>query len=350
MSDKTKVYVAGVGMVTPVGFDAPSTSAAVRARISAYQESVHINKDRNPMKMALVPEDALPPLHDELDKEGNLTARHRRMLRLAACALVEVIKQIPLKQPPPLFLAVPELIPGVECATQNTFMSLLQKQSGVELDLSLSRILAHGRAGGVQAIDLAFKYFESTGNTVALVGGVDTYQDQVLLAELDKQNRIQAEGVMDGFAPGEAAGFLVLISEDALKKLPGKPKAMLYPPGLATETGHRYSEEPYRGDGLATAFRLAIEQANGEKIQAIYASLNGESFSTKEHGVALIRNKSAFVDDAAVEHPADCFGDIGAAFGPVLVGLMSMQKSGTYLGYCASEQQPRSAVVLNAIG
>ena len=63
MSDKPKVYVAGVGMITPVGANAEMTAAAVKAGISTFQETNIYNKDFKPMKMALVPDEALPPLN-----------------------------------------------------------------------------------------------------------------------------------------------------------------------------------------------------------------------------------------------------------------------------------------------
>lgn len=59
--DKSKVYLAAVGMITSVGADAGMTFASVRAGINRFQESDHYNKDLNPMRMALIPNDALPP-------------------------------------------------------------------------------------------------------------------------------------------------------------------------------------------------------------------------------------------------------------------------------------------------
>ena len=341
---RPKVFIAGVGMITAVGANAETTTAAVNAGISAFRDSVHFNKNFNPMRMALIPEDALPPLNPDKVSIAGLTSRERRMLRLATPALEEVMQSVPLTVRPPLFLAVSESVPDCPSIIQPGFIDHLVAQTGIKIDRAASRMIATGRAGGLQAIDLAFKYFESTGKDVALVGGVDTYLDSFLLGVLDSQDRILAENIQDGFAPGEAAGFLMLVSERVVDKLPNKALAALYAPGLAEESGHRYSQEPYLGDGLSRAFQLAIENAGGQPIHTIYASLNGEQFSAKELGVASIRNKGALVDDFEVVHPADCFGDIGAAFAPVMIGMTGKSRLSNTLCYCASEQAYRGAV------
>jgi 3-oxoacyl-[acyl-carrier-protein] synthase-1 len=218
----------------------------------------------------------------------------------------------------------------------------------------MSRLIATGRAGGLQAVDLAFKYFASTNRDVALIGGVDTYCDDSVLGRLDAEDRVLAPGVTDGFVPGEAAGFLLLVSEWVVGRLPHKPLAMVYEPGIATEPGHRYSKEPYRGDGLADAFRLATENGPGQPIKTIYSSLNGEHFGAKEFGVAQVRNHTSLSEHAKHEHPADGFGDIGAAFGPILIGLAALDlqkgwRQGPALIYAASEQQTRAAIVVGAV-
>lgn len=345
----SKIYLAATGMLTPVGFDSVSTNAAVAAGISAYEDSRHHNKNFNPMRMALIPEDALPPLNPELTSLTGLTSRQRRILRIATPAIQEVIASVPLKEPPALFLALPEFIPGAAFSIHPKFLDAFEIQTNVKLDKTSSRIFATGRAGGIEAIDLVFKYFQATGKDVALVGGVDTYLDHLLLSVLDKDNRILAENISDGFAPGEAAGFLLLVSERVKDYLPHPPKAEIFMPGLANESGHRYSEEPYRGDGLASAFQLAIKNSDGKPIDAIYASLNGENFGAKELGVAFMRNKSAFVENVQTEHPADCFGDIGAAFGPVLIANASNSKQSNILCYCSSDKQSRAAIQLTRL-
>ena len=57
----------------------------------------------------------------------------------------------------------------------------------------------------------------------------------------------------------------------------------------------------------------AIAQAGVEAIGQVYSSMNGENYFAKEFGVMIIRNRDTIAVDFDVLHPADCFGDIGAA-------------------------------------
>jgi len=109
------------------------------------------------------------------------------------------------------------------------------------------------------------------------------------------------------------------------------------------------SDEPYRGDGLDQAFKLALHDYTGNAIRTIYSSMNGEQQWAKEYGVAYLRNKEKFHDPVKIEHPADCYGDLGSATAPVLMGLAaeSLLKQpglGTHLVYSSSDGAARAAV------
>jgi 3-oxoacyl-[acyl-carrier-protein] synthase-1 len=145
-----------------------------------------------------------------------------------------------------------------------------------------------------------------------------------LLSYLDSEDRILATNISNGFAPGEAASFLLLSKNYDKSFLP----VTLSAPGVSKEEGHYYADEvPYRGDGLAEAFRRSISNSRKEKIKRIYSSMNGENFFVKEFGVALIRNSKRIASEHSVEHPADCYGDLGAATGAVLTTLAAIELS-----------------------
>jgi 3-oxoacyl-[acyl-carrier-protein] synthase-1 len=118
------------------------------------------------------------------------------------------------------------------------------------------------------------------------------------------------------------------------------------------ETGHLYSEEPYRGEGLARTFQQLVEQDIVDApIGDVYSSMTGESHWAKEWGVAYMRTKAAFRDDVAVHHPADSFGETGAASGPLMVGLAALGIRGHYrrspvLAYGSSDRGARAAVIV----
>jgi 3-oxoacyl-[acyl-carrier-protein] synthase-1 len=340
-------------MITPVGVNAEMTAAAVRAGVSGYRETDLYSKKFDPLTIASVPDDALPPLSEKLKQEAGLTSRQRRLLRLITPALGEAIGSCAMKGPVPLFLAGPETLPERPTPLGSRFIESLVSQTGANIDPQYCRLFSAGRAAGFQAVDMAFRYFESTESTFALVGGADSFIDLHWLRTMDNAGRVKTDGAMDSFVAGEAAGFLLLATEKGVAASGQRNPVRVYPPGLASEPGHRYSKQPYRGDGLSSAFQLAVANGPGQPIKTVYASLNGENFGAKELSVASIRNRSAFRDDMTTEHPADCFGDIGAAFGPVMLGLavLGIQKGysqGPALVYCSSEQQPRAAICLSA--
>ncbi len=342
MTGKTKIYIAATGMITSVGVNTAMTTAAVRAGINAYQESAYYNKQRKLMKMALVPDDALPPLNENLSSK-TLTARQRRMLRLTLPPLVEVLQNHQDQKPIPLFLSVPESIPNSPAPNFSNFVQLITEQTGVKFDLDCSRVFATGRVGGLHAVEMAFRYFAASGKEYALVGGVDSCIDLAWLHALDQQDRIVAEELDDGFAPGEAAGFLLLATE---KVVNNEPLTALSPPGFGSETGHRYSEAPCKSEGATNAMAMAFEHNPNENIETVYSSHNGESFCSKELGVAITRNQKMLSESFTHEHPADCFGDIGAAFAPVLLGMVDhLPNTSASLIYCASDNEYRGVIV-----
>ncbi len=352
MSDSAKMYIAGVGMITPLGANVEMTTAAVRAGISAYQEIDYFDKNYNKIKMAMVPEAALENGLNEVLLKGDLSAKQARMLQLATCALYELIPTLSNISKVPLFLAGPEKMGVNDHNINKQLIENIAYQSGVNIDLDNSRIISTGRAGGLSAIQLAFRYFESIDQDYVLVGGIDTYYDKFVLDSLDKTDRLLCGTAMDGFVPGEAAGFLLLTRHPERASRYGDHTAFLYEPGNGIETGHLMSEQPYRGEGLDQAFKQTLQHYTGPEIATIYASMNGENHWAKECGVALLRNKAYFQDFITVEHYADCYGDLGAVTGIILAGIITEkikkgQSSAPSLIYCSSDRAQRAAVVMH---
>jgi len=336
------VEIIAMGVLTPVGANAKMTAASVVAGISAFQASRICNKQYNPMTMALVPDDALPALEKSLAAE-TLTGRQQRMLRLATPALQQVTENT--DQPLPLMLCGPEKLPGRRSVISDKFLRQLMVQSKVALDLENSYVFPDGRAAGLYALEAAMQMLEQGGHQRVLVGGVDSYMDLHLLTSLDNDDRVLAEGVMDGFVPGEGAGFLLLQTAGA------KSGIKIYPPGIVDEPGNRYSAEPYLGDGLAGAVTEALSCAGSEQVNTVFSSFNGEHFAAREWSVAALRSQQNLSAEASLIHPADCYGDLGAATVPVLMMLASIgMMQGYYprpaLLWASSEIQQRAAVYM----
>jgi 3-oxoacyl-[acyl-carrier-protein] synthase-1 len=212
-----------------------------------------------------------------------------------------------------------------------------------------------GRAAGLMAIEKAMRMIEEDPSLLVLAGGVDTYYDLYVLGTLDMENRINSELTMDGFTPGEGAGFLLLTSEENAAADGFDILGRINAATSGEESGHMYSEEPYRGEGLATAVTEALVglESNEMEIKTVFSSMNGENHFAKEWSVAYLRNQEKINTDFAMEHPADCFGDIGAASGPVMIGLALTGFAKDYikrpaLVYASSDRAPRAACVVSS--
>ena len=301
------------------------------------------------MITAQIPAEALPVLDDSLINEP-ISQQERRLIQLAIPAIHEVFKNLKKDTPIPLFLAGPE--PRIEAnrsGARRLIIKYIAEIAGINIDFPSSRYLASGRTGVIEAIELAYRYFAVSSSDFVLIGGVDSYLDAITLGSLDAEDRVKAENVADGFIPGEAAGFLLLsrtkISDHCLG---------LHQPALEKEEGSYYSDKPYRGDGLSKAISTGINHAQGKKVSRIYSSMNGEHYFAKEYGVSVIRNSSSIETEYKIFHPADSWGDIGAATGVGLIALSAAhlfktQDNLCHLIYTSSDGQNRAAVCVERI-
>jgi 3-oxoacyl-[acyl-carrier-protein] synthase-1 len=183
---------------------------------------------------------------------------------------------------------------------------------------------------------------------------VDTYRDLYVLGTLDVERRIKSAVHLDGFIPGEGAAFVLLANPGAAGHTGIVSLASISGVFESFEPGHLYSQEPYKGDGLAAAVEKLIASGAAEApVAEVYSSMNGESHWGKEWGVSFIRNKAAFLADHRIHHPADCLGDTGAACGPIMVGLAAHGIHNRYhrtpcLVYCSSDRGQRAVLAATA--
>jgi 3-oxoacyl-[acyl-carrier-protein] synthase I len=351
------VLVVSVGIVTAVGLTAAETAASARAGTMRFEASPFYDRKAVPFTLAQVPDDGLPDLADAVRAVPGLTAREGRMLRLASPALRECVAPLAGRSPRPalpLCLALPET-ETTRALDRAAFLLHLGAQVPGVVDPQRSDGSHAGRAGGLRALGQAAAAIQDGQAELVLAGGIDTYRDAYVLAALDAERRVKSMANMDGFIPGEGAAFLLLASPAAVAARGLVPLARLAPGAAGFEGGHLYSTEPYRGDGLAAAFaQLAGSGAIDAPIAEVYSSMNGESHWAKEWGVGFLRNRAAFRPDHGMHHPADSFGDTGAACGPILVGLAALGVKAGYrrapaLVYSSSDHGLRAATVVSAV-
>jgi 3-oxoacyl-[acyl-carrier-protein] synthase-1 len=272
------------------------------------------------------------------------------MLRLGAPALRSVLDRA--GEPPlRLYLGLPHLSLE-EAPWMRGFSIYLAKTAGIALDVPCCRVVPAGRAAALVALELALGALEQDPSRPVVVGGIDTYLDLKLLASLDAEGRLLGPKISDGFIPGEGASFVVLAHPSIATE--ESVAVSVEAVASAQDPGHRSASAPARGEGLASA----VEQLRGNlpdqglSVGSIFAGLNGESFDAKQWGVARTRHADFFSPDAVMSHPADCFGDAGAAMGALLLAIGARaigrgERRGPALIWAASDGETRSCALLS---
>lgn len=345
-ADIVSIALFSAACITPVGLSLPETAAATRARVAGLRASHWRDRRDNAFVLGRVPAAGLPALSPQLQHAG-VQAREARMLRMAHAALAEALALVPaVERPIPLLLGLPEH--HTQAALEPAaFLARLAIQSGAPLDRSRSVAAPLGRAAGLMAFNQAAALLDDDATPWVLVGGVDSLVDLYVLNTLDQQGRIRNERNSDGFTPGEGAAFLLLGKQGGGLA----PIARIAACGHGHEAGHLYSDVPYLGEGLAALFGQVLQPPPPAPIGTLYASFNGERYWARELGVARLRHAAAFSDAVQIEHPAECFGDLGAAHGPVLAALAAHALANGYrpgpaLVYASSDHGSRGAVLL----
>ena len=338
------IVLARAGCVTPIGLSLAQTAASFRAGITRFRESHWRDLNGNPLVLATLPDGCLEALSWEQENDETLGPLRKRVLQLARLGAFELEKP---HAKLPLFLG---LAAAQTAETENrAFLNHLAAVTGWPLDPAASRVIATGRASGLEALHQGCSLIRSGGADFVLVGGLDSFKDRPTLTRLDRDERLQCEGRLDGFIPGEGAGFLLLAEEAAARRLGYQPLAAVLASATGFEEGHWFNREPYLGNGLSTTFQSLFEDLprNQPPVARVFSSFNGESYWAREWAIAYIRHKDRFQDTHHMEHPADCYGDLGAAGGPVLIALAAQAPAPTAdLVYASSDGGHRAAVLL----
>jgi len=345
-----KLYIAGMGMITPVGGNVTMTAAAINAGISAYGLSDYDTNSDEPITMAKVPNSVFEQMECDIIQTDIFNNRYERMIRMTIIALRECLLKHKTEDAIPFLLAMPEGNLGEEEYTP--IIPSLANNFTPWINAAISRRFCTGRAAGMETVDFAFNYLMDQPQDYTLVAGVDSFEDDAVLAKYS--GRLLSPGTTDAFAPGEGASALLLTRHIELAERRNGYVIALHQPGMADEPGHLFSETPYRGEGLDSAFKKALANQPEHSIHSIYSCMNGENHWAKEYGVAYLRNRNVFHDPVHIEHPADCYGDLGAASATSLIilaaeHLFKNKNATNHLVYSSADKAARGALVLEKI-
>jgi 3-oxoacyl-[acyl-carrier-protein] synthase-1 len=212
-----------------------------------------------------------------------------------------------------------------------------------------ARVFVSGSLGAVEGLLWAEHLLASQVVPYAMVLGVDTYLHAPTLAALYDKRRILTAKNGDGFLPGEAAAAVLL---GPRTNEPGAFQCL----GLAwgREPALQESDIPLRGDGLAQAYRGALQAAGlgFESIDYRLTDIAGDQYAFKDAALALLRTMRVKKEEMDLWHPADCIGRVGAATAPLLLGVAHAAARRRYapgpgvLCHVAEDNGLRAALVL----
>ena len=220
------------GMVTAVGFNAPSSLAAMRAGISGIREANLWDWESGQYLSA--GKVALPQWWEGRGKLADLVAPAiQECLTAAKPNLPEEI---------PIFLGV---APKDRPCRLEGLDDLLED---VEHKLNIphhpaSKVIPMGQVSCVAGIKEVATCLESSQSVCCIIAGVDSFLQQDVVEHYMDQRRIMTEDNSNGFFPGEA-GAAILVTRAADERSSG---LKITGAGVAKEPSTIQSEDPLRG-------------------------------------------------------------------------------------------------------
>jgi 3-oxoacyl-[acyl-carrier-protein] synthase-1 len=336
------VDVVAVGARTPVGLTAASAAAAVRAGISRIAEHPYmLDKDGEPYLVAM---DRTLDAHD----------RNERLFALGSSAAEQALAPVQLTKDVRLLLcvALPELGASFDDTRARRIAARLLRSVEERCQASIEPI-PQGNAAGIYALSRAVEAIRSQSADLALVLGVDSHLDPDFLEQLDGAGRLMSPGNRWGYPPGEGACALLLASAAAAGSLGLPTLARIRGLGIAREANKIGTDDVCIGAGLTEALGKALASLDPpeDRLSAIYCDINGERYRTSEYIYAALRLSERLPDPTMYSAPVDCWGDVGAATGPLLTSLAIASAMRGYargpnaLVWASSESGLRGAVL-----
>jgi len=340
-------FVAGLGASTSVGRAAWPTAAAVRAGISGLvQHPFMLDATGEPMRAAIAP---------WLDIELGGVDRFIALLSPAIDQALEPLEPVASNGlRVALSLGLPAPRPGLPADLQPELL----KRIGSEGRFGFAAVAAfpNGHAAGLTALMAAAKKLSDGAFDACVVAGVDSYMEPETLEWLEECEQLHGVGPLNnpwGFVPGEGCGAVLLIRSQLADRLGMATLARILGAGSAFEPKRIKTEAVCIGEGLTEAFRVALRAIpDGARVTDVYCDMNGERYRADEFGFACLRTRESFEFASDFIAPADCWGDVGAASGPLsamlaaVAGVKGYAKGPYSFVWASSEAGDRAAVLI----
>lgn len=340
------IYIVGAGAQTPIGRSVLSAAAAVRCGISAGAEHSHmLDRHGEPMVVACAP---------WLDES---TALEDRVATLAVDAAREAIHPIASRfDSLRRHLHVHIALSAENLADPRQRLRVLDRfaiATGLAAETARSApidCVVDGHAGGLLALERAARQLARGDAELCLVGAADSWIGVDRLEDLDYSGRLHSVNERWGFTPGEGAGFCLVTTGAVARRLALTPLAELLGVASGHETNVLGSETVCTGDGLTAAFRSVLDRQ--PRVGHSYNDLNGETYRAEEYGFTICRTADSFESADRFTAPADCWGDMGAASGmlmvtmPIAAWARGYDEGAVQLAWSSSATSPLRAAAL----
>ncbi len=251
----------------------------------------------------------------------------------------------------PLFLGLPPQRPGRPADLERHFADLFRRDIGA----ASVECISTGHAAGSMALEAASRKVLANPASFCLAGGFDSYLEPETLEWLEGNDQLHGGDNAYGFVPGEAAGFCLLCSEQVAERFGLRVLARMRTAATASEKNLIKTESVCLGKGLTEAFQKVLAELPSatDQIDHSICDMNGEPYRADEYGFAVSRLAKRFVNASDFVAPADCWGDVGAASGPLFVSLLVAAGQRGYarathnLVWTSSESGERCAAILH---
>jgi 3-oxoacyl-[acyl-carrier-protein] synthase I len=297
---------------------APATGAAVRAGVAGFAQHPFVcDTAGKPMIVAAS------------QYLSQIISGFERLVELAVPAALEAVGPLLAasrgRPSLPVFVGLPPVRPG-RAKNLATLVDERLRQA-ISASCAFTRVerIETGHAAGTMAVQAAWQLVGSGGAEFALAGGVDSYTDPETLEWLEANEQVHSSGEENnpyGFIPGEGAGFVLLASADAAQRRGLSTAVELLTAASARESKLIKTATVCVGDGLTALFGALAGAPPVVKADHFFCDLNGEPYRADEFGFATIRAGALFRDPSAFTAPADSWGDVGAASGPLFLVLI----------------------------
>jgi 3-oxoacyl-[acyl-carrier-protein] synthase-1 len=367
--------VSGIGMLSSLGLDAATSCASARAGLSraAPLDAFQLYSDADWGNVGVT---------------GHAAREYTRgfegfgkLVRLGSGALADLLRTTPLQavEWPRTALCVtvssayfetaaaclPEAgaeaaaaLADLSQAVRNALLARVCTLNRVDCNPSLQFLFIDDQAGFCHALLKAQQLLADGLADRCIVGGIDALTEGATLAAAHQFHALKTEAQAAGFQPGEAAAF-VLIESAAGAQAAGRPVlAQMVAAAVGLDPIGRAGTEPAVGIGLAGTMAECLRASpdHAPHVGWMLGDLNGDAFRANDWGYALVRlmPEHPSLGDCAMTLPAESFGELGAATGPVSVCMAvrgfarRYAPSSTAMAWLSSYSGSRGAFIIRS--